>query len=202
VIIGLSGRARSGKDTIYNIVKETHDGQVIRKAFADPLKLSALRVFKPGATIEEALEWADKMKAHGYVDLASDIGEGFHLSGRQLLQNYGTEAHRDVFGKDFWVDVSLPHHDGMGHTENGLFGIDRYKDLLFFTDVRFVNEAERIKEWGGKIVHVVRDSVKTGDSHASEQRLPSEYIDAIIYNNGSLDNLKETLPMTIERLLP
>jgi hypothetical protein len=189
MIIGLHGLAQSGKDTIFKIASEFHDGQVLRRAFADPLKLSALRVFKPDATVEEALEWADQMKAQGYVDAVHDTGEGFHLTGRQLLQNYGTEAHREVFGMDFWVDASLPRWDGMGHTESGIFGIDRDRDLLFFTDVRFINEAERIREWNGEIWHVVRDAVKTGDTHASEQTLPESYIDATIYNNGTLDDL-------------
>jgi len=30
------------------------------------------------------------------------------ITGRQALQRYGTEGHRDVFGEDFWVDALLP----------------------------------------------------------------------------------------------
>ncbi len=121
------------------------------------------------------------------------VALGLHLICPRYLQSSGTEAHRDVFGLDFWIDATLPRWDGMGHTEEGIFGLDQGRDLLFITDVRFANEAERIKEWGGEIWHVVRDSVNEGDMHASEQTLPEEYIDMTIDNNGSLRDLRMTV---------
>lgn len=198
MIIGLSGQARSGKDTLCEIMKERHAGQVVRKAFADKLKLSAYRLFKPDCTLEEAVEWANVMKEQGYVDMAYDSGKGAHLSGRQLLQRYGTEAHRDLFGKDFWVDATLPHWDGMGHTEESIFGTSSFEDYVVFTDVRFPNEAERIREWGGEIWEIRREETDTVDGHVSEQRLPAELVDCIFYNNRSLDEFGELIQTSLD----
>jgi hypothetical protein len=197
MILGLHGRLRSGKDTVCEMIAEHHTGKVVRKAFADPLKLSAVRCFKPDATLDEALAICNKLKVDGYVDAAIDIGEGFHVTGRQFLQNYGTEAHRSVFGDNFWVDVSLPRWDGMGHTESGIFGIDPLEDFVVFTDVRFPNEAERIKEWGGEIWEIQRPSLNSGDTHASEVRLPDSLIDVIIHNAGTLDELSEAVQSSL-----
>ncbi len=146
MIIGLHGKARSGKDSVCNLMRKHSNGKVVRRAFADQLKLSAYRLFKPDATVEEALLWADDMKEQGYVDMIHDSGKGAHVTGREFLQRYGTESHRDIFGRDFWVDCALPRWDGMGHTEEGIFQVHSPFDCVVFTDVRFVNEAERIGE--------------------------------------------------------
>lgn len=190
MIIGLHGRMQSGKDTVCEMIRELHDGKVVRKAFADPLKLSAIRCFKPDATLEEALAICDKLKTQGYVDTSYDIGEGFHVSGREFLQHYGTEAHREMFGTDFWVDASLPEFDGMGLTESTVFDVHPGKDLVVFTDVRFPNEATRIRQNGGEVWEVYRASLGYSDGHASEIRLPDSLINLTINNSGTLEDLK------------
>ena len=40
-IIGLTGKARAGKDTVADILEEITEGRVDREAFADRLKLIA-----------------------------------------------------------------------------------------------------------------------------------------------------------------
>lgn len=198
MIIGLHGKKRSGKDTVYGLLKQYHDGRVIRKAFADPLKLSACRLFYPDCTVEEALVWADQMKEDGFLDMTHAPGEGAHVSGREFLQRFGTEAHREVFGKNFWVDASLPRFDGMGNSELCIFGTRFDKDFVVFTDVRFPNEAERVREWGGEVWEVQRTAVETGDEHASEQRLPPHLLDCTLYNNGSLEELEIIVKTKLE----
>jgi hypothetical protein len=197
MIIGLHGRARSGKDTVCQIMREEHRGKVVRKAFADPLKLSACRVFHPHATLDQALAWADIIKDKAFLTL-EEGGSRTGLTGRKLLQNYGTEAHRDVFGDGFWVDVSLPSYTGDRWTAQlEHFGINPDVDFVVFTDVRFENEARRIKEWGGEVWEIRRAEVENGDTHASEQRLPLELIDSTFYNNGTLDELRENVIQAI-----
>ncbi len=202
MIIGLHGKLRSGKDTACQIIADNYErGIVLRKAFADPLKLSAARIFKPDATLEEALDFCNKLKEQGYVDVVVDAGEGKHLTGRQFLQNYGTEAHRDVFGTNFWVDASLPRYDDIRNSERTVFQIDRDKDIVVFTDVRFPNEAERIHEWGGVVIEIYRDAHLRGvsdDNHASEVSLPRKLINFSIPNNGTLDDLGAILNVAID----
>lgn len=195
MLIGLHGKAKSGKDTVCSMIREDFEGagcRVVRDAFADRLKLSAYRCFKPDATVEEALAWANLLKNDESFIIAEARSEGgstlgAHITGRQFLQHYGTEAHRDVFVQDFWVDAVLPdwQDDDFGRGD-GL----TVNDILVITDVRFTNEAERILECGGVVWHVVRPEAEVGDTHASEQMLPSEYISYTIENLTSLEALR------------
>jgi hypothetical protein len=181
--LGLNGFKGSGKDTVFSFlqsglaVEKYGNLNVQRDAFADRLKLSAYRCFKPDATLEEALRWADVLKEEGMVEVwGPDIADA--VSGREFLQNYGTEAHREVFNKDFWVHaVELQPGDDI--------------DVLVITDCRFPNEAEAIlSQPGSAVIEIVRDGVAS-DGHASEQPLPEELVTARIYNDGTLDDLRK-----------
>jgi hypothetical protein len=186
--LGLNGFKGSGKDTVFSFlqsglaVEKYGNLNVQRDAFADRLKLSAYRCFKPDATLEEALAWAEDMKSVGGISVytLSDDPEfpDIYVSGREFLQFYGTEAHRDVFDKGFWVNaVPLQPGDDV--------------DVLVITDCRFPNEAEAIlSQPGSAVIEIVRDGVAS-DGHASEQPLPEELVTARIYNDGTLDDLRK-----------
>jgi len=208
MIIGLHGALQSGKDTAYNLIEQEfgHERKVLRRAFADPLKVSAARSFGFEGTDEEAVAWCNALKESGQVRWDWDgtsangylIPKSTTISGRQFFQYYGTEGHRNVFGTDFWVDASLPRYDGMGHSESGIFGIDHKEDLLFFTDVRFPTARDRIREWGG-VVWRIRRPGTGGDGHASEQVLDG--CDLVIDNDGTLDDFRSVLAFHVDSLL-
>lgn len=186
-LIGISGKKGRGKDTVFSILSqllEDRDLVVEREGFADRLKLSAKRCFEPDAEFDPSvLQWSDYLKNHGYVQFIIEHESGVHshtITGREFLQNYGTEAHRDVFGKDFWINAVLPEDWQDRHPDT---------DVLVITDVRFPNEAERVLEVGGSIWEVQRpelDKQEVADTHASEIPLPRRYIDHIIVNDSSL----------------
>jgi hypothetical protein len=191
MLIGLHGKAGSGKDTIYQIIKEEFEGpgvRVLRDAFADRLKLSAFRCFKPDATLEEAYEFFEVIKNHGSI-VAYDMHDDpiAEVTGREFSQYYGTEGHRNVLGEDVWVDAVLPswQDDDYGRED----GITR-NDILVITDVRFPNEAERILDCGGAVWHVYRPSSEVGDTHISEADLNPEYFSYTIENLTTLDALR------------
>jgi hypothetical protein len=192
-LLGLAGQARSGKDTVASMVEdilkeEVPDLDVHRDAFANRLKVSAAHAlgFKFD-TIDEYRDWSDRIKSNaviqvvlpespyrpveGPVDIIQEI------SGREYLQFYGTEAHREVFDKDFWVWSLLEDPPEC--------------DLLIVTDVRFPNEAEAIREMGGEVWEVYRTETATVPVHASEEPLPASLIDCEITNDGTLEELKE-----------
>lgn len=187
MILGLHGRKQSGKDLVYEYLTELlPDKNIVRDAFADRLKLSALRCFKPDATLDEAIDWAEELKFTGgasawsFVPCSVDeIRNTITVSGREFLQNYGTEAHREVFDQDFWVKQVLPSK------------LDY--DLLVITDVRFPNEAEAIHAEGGKVWLLDRPAVDDGDTHASEKPLDSWHVDYVVKNHGSLTDLKRSV---------
>lgn len=54
---------------------------------------------------------------------------------RNYLQLYAKEAHRDIFGEDFWATLV-----DLSHTED---------ELVIVTDIRFANEVDFIHKAGG-----------------------------------------------------
>lgn len=204
LLIGLTGRKFSGKNTVGEFIKEwaQENGQKAElRGFADSLKLSFARIFVDDATLEESLEFADAMKNYGKlsfdVPLTNGIFDRFgprsKISGRKALQNYGTEAHREIFGDDFWVDQLLPlgSYDESG---NHPLWTDKWgpgNDICIVTDARFPNEAARIKRLGGLVIRIYRPALeKDGDLHASEQDLPRKLVDIDIYNKDTRKKLK------------
>ena len=178
MLIGLHGKAGSGKDTVFEraLVMGERMGltQPKRMAFADKLKQSVANLF------DITVEQVEQLKLTGGEGAFTVLGKP--MSMRVLLQRYGTEAHREVFGDNFWVDALLPQgywHDG---------------HVIFVTDVRFPNEAQRIRQLGGQVYRIQADSELDGAAagHASEIVLPSELIDGVIDNtirNDGFTNL-------------
>lgn len=199
-LLGLAGRKFAGKDTFARLLIEEGERRgirVVRVAFADKLKVSAARALGLAALSDSwrtvrfldgsdtaAVAMMDRLKEGGriIVECADDLRWSF--SGREFLQWYGTEAHRDVFGPDFWVDALLPLVPGVWEA--------RYEgvDLVVVSDCRFVSEAERIRSLGGKILRIDRDLPDDGDQHASEVPLPTEFIYEAVANDGSLADLE------------
>lgn len=210
ILIGLYGRAGSGKDTAFSYINEwavDHYMHAIRRGFADMLKLSAYRLFNPDGTMREALAWSDEMKTNGSLLVRCEGEPPCAIDGRTFFQRYGTESHRDIFGYDFWVDRLLP----LGYATpvipkwwDSFIEIIDYNssvaaDIAVITDVRFENEALRIKQHGGEIWEIVRPVAASGDSHPSESGLSADLVDHTINNDGTLDDFAEQIKALIER---
>lgn len=187
-IIGLNGYARSGKDTVASLIREIHGDGVKIVAFADLIKLSAARALKACADpddvgIDAVRAWADKFKQGYSVRIFDNIGHQVGgMQGREFLQRYGTEAHRELFGDDFWVDQ---------------IDWEPECDILVFTDVRFDNEARAIRERGGEVWKIDRPSARPG-RHASEQPIDSSLVSCTIINNRDLEHLKGDIEFLLE----
>lgn len=177
MLIGLTGRAQSGKDTVYQELSVLYGPirNVERRAFADLLYRSAaealgttpdlLRELKIEDDAEVIIRDASKVRARGSV--------------RRYLQRYGTEAHRDVFGECFWVDaLDLTHGD---------------HDLVVVTDVRFPNEAQAIRAHGGHVVRVVGPPT-VDDDHPSEAPIEDHLVDHVL-DNTRRDGTPEQGPL-------
>lgn len=198
-IIGLNGRLHSGKDTAFaeiDLYFAASGLKAKRIAFADPLKLSAaLALGYQPKNAEEAVAICNDLKEYGIIAIGDtrtaqgDDGEMWinsedcGLTGREYLQFYGTEAHRNVFGKDFWVDACLPA--SLSDVD------DKYLDanVLVVTDVRFENEAQRILDLGGEVWQIAateRLGPLPDDAHPSEHPLPSALITHTVDNNNSI----------------
>lgn len=87
-LIGIAGKARSGKDTAAKYLLNKLGGNWSTASFADPMKamLNAIDV-----------DTSDEAK-----DLPSNQ---YGVSTRHMLQTLGTEWGRDGIGSHFWIDV-------------------------------------------------------------------------------------------------
>lgn len=211
-LIGLHARLHAGKDTAFDTVRQAAAAEnlvAVRQAFADPLKISGMRVLGLAASsfgtdpAEDfkggVIKTANHIKETGTVTVSwydGDILRVHAITGRQLWQYYGTEAHRaedlgSSFGPDFWVDNLLPADGPENEDYNALVPWHQNfpgADIAVVTDVRFANEAQRILGLGGEVWWIDAEE-RLGpneDGHASEQKLPDEFITVTINNNGSL----------------
>jgi hypothetical protein len=178
MIIGLNGRMQSGKDTTAQILAQTYSN-IERVAFAEKLKQSAAAAL--GISIDTLEDL--KLREREHVELLSNP-HVMSFNIRTYLQRYGTEAHRDIFGDDFWVEQVLDKPVTDGH-------------ILVVTDMRFPNEISGVLDRGGIAVKIRRkEADERPITHPSEQTLPDEQFDYFLDNNGTVDDLRaEVLTM-------
>ena len=172
MIIGLSGYAQSGKDTVAEILVRKFGFQ--RVAFADPIREFCYD-FNPivGYVANEPIFLRNVVDRDGW-EVAKK-----NPQVRQTLQAVGVSA-RNIFGENFWIDRALRRTD--------IFG------KWVITDVRFRNEANAI--WNlpamapGQVWRVERPGVAAVNSHVSETQLDDYPFDCTIVNAGSLEDLE------------
>lgn len=172
MIIGLSGYARSGKDSVADILVEEYG--FIRLAFADKLR-QALYALDPTVISEYSvphnLQWViDQWGWDGVKET------GFGPEVRRLLQRMGTEAGRNVLGENVWVNAAA-----LDVGESGNY---------VFTDCRFINEARVIVGKHGEVWRITRPGVGPANDHISEIGLDNYGFSRIILNDQDLDTLR------------
>lgn len=205
-LIGINGFKTSGKDTTFKIVKNLYgDGsEVQRIAFADKLKIMAAKALGFDRPDAELIALMDECKDDWIINVCragesvtdSPIGARVdvvwhYLTGREYLQNFGLKA-REVFGDTFWIDQILPSKATSYPAFSAAVEVaEMYPDaeLVCVTDVRFPNEAERIRYLGGKVWEVLRPGLES-DGHITEVPLPPDLIDWQIINDGDFDTLE------------
>lgn len=196
-LIGINGFKRSGKGEVYNTIVDyasLREETAKDKGYADKLKQYAALSLGYTGTPQELYEIGDALKldgvriaveryASGQGQVRDVLVEEDSITGRQYLQHVGNEA-RNLFGEFFWVDQVTPFDR---RTLKQVWEDDRYRlpDYAGITDLRYQNEANRVRTLGGIVIEVVRPGVES-DGHASEQRLPRHLVDYTIHNDDTL----------------
>lgn len=164
MIVGLSGYARSGKDTVAQILVEKYGFE--RIAFADPIREMLVEI---NPILENGYRLNEHVQEFGW-ELAKARPEV-----RRLLQTLGVSA-RSHIDESVWVMAALRKMNDEGH--------------YVFTDVRFKNEASAIKAMGGELWRIEREGTGPANDHISELGLDNYKFDRMLYNNSSLASLK------------
>jgi hypothetical protein len=150
IIIGVTGKAGSGKDAVANILTANHG--FVKIALADPMKRFLSRTLNftneqlwgpsqkrnaPDVRYprEHTFDWHAKtcLCCGAFLD---DLGAQCYLTPRFALQQLGTEWGRSMY-PDIWVDFA--------------FRIVEVSGVAVIPDVRFPNEVAKIKAAGGRI---------------------------------------------------
>lgn len=180
MIIGLTGYAQSGKDTVAEYLVSNYGYR--RIAFADPLR-QAVYNLNPRITIADmvGVPLRTAVDGLGWENVKVDSEDA-----RELLQRMGTEVGRHMFGEDFWVDQAMKN-------------VSKF-DKVVFTDVRFPNEYRSIKQREGTVWRVERLGVGAVNGHASETAMDNIRVDGIITNNSTKQDLFETIDYLMENV--
>ena len=179
MLIGLTGPPGCGKDTAAAHLVKTHG--FVRVAFADPIRQVALAIdpyvhFFRLSEVIDFLGW-DRAKRQPEV--------------RRLLQTIGTEAGRDIHGTDVWIDKTFSAITQLGADQP-----------VVITDVRFDNEARRLRTFGGRLVRIRRktDNEDAVMAHRSETESATLWSHHYLPNNGSGHELHRRLDRLVDRL--
>ena len=163
-IIGIAGLARSGKNTVADII--TDDVHALQIAFADQIK----NMLRSGLGISLAdLHIGDK-------NIVSPV---YGVTVRHMMQTLGTDWGRKYIGEDVWVKAL--ERDVM----------TSFSTSFIVTDVRYENEAEWVRKHG-KLIHVVGRGGIPGD-HSSESGVVKLDEDLVLDNSGDLDYLRNQI---------
>ena len=185
-LIGITGRKRSGKDSLATIIKDYSREEYTRVSFADPMRqiMEEVCLFPRPYNYEtmkeepvlvlDTTESFFKPMVVKMLSYNADNPDEIHKNGikfmkfslqfnkrrfspREFLQKLGTEFGREQLGENIWVDMLIS-------------SLDKEKSYII-PDVRFDNEAEAIRKAGGKVIKVIRPSLEEGpveDNHSSE----------------------------------
>ena len=173
MIIGISGKMGSGKDTagkiIYDILKP--NCEIIH--FADPLKDLCINYL--------GLSHDDVYTENG----KKQFNDFWKMTNREILQKVGTDAFRNGFDENVWVKI----------TELKILSNTNCNFII--PDIRFDNEAEMVIKHHGIVLNIERNN-GNNNNHISEQGISNNLITANIENNGSVEELKEKISEVIK----
>lgn len=161
-LIGITGRARSGKDTVANFIIAAIGGY--RYSFADPIRAMLVPL---GVDMSDPYWQARK----------EEPIPALGVSPRRMMQTLGTEWGRQLINPDLWLIMA---HQRLLQSGPG----------MIISDVRFDNEAAWIRKHGGRIIHVIRPDTKAVEAHASEDGIEMQDTDVRLFNSGTLEELQ------------
>lgn len=163
-LIGLTGVARSGKDTTADYLVRRHG--FVKHSFAAPIREFVARILglslaELEAAKEQPIQWLPGQ------------------TPRRLMQTIGTEWGRDSVHPELWVKSCF---------ERVRRDMAAGRSVVI-CDVRFDNEARALKALGGQVWRVTRSGAGTAAAHASEAGVSDALVERFLANNGRLSDL-------------
>ena len=256
VIIGISGKAGSGKDTVADFLVKNHS--FVKVSLADPLKricqdvfgFSYAQLWGPsemrnapderyprstflyGVSEPKSVKLIDGRLPPSDFDGVEEAMKNMkpvteYLTPRRALQQLGTEWGRACY-PNIWIEYGLRVAkrledrvtlgdrlgDPMGYLpELGLVPLHEHPSLnddisgTVFADIRFKNEVAEFKKAGAKLIRIVRGGAGLSGaaaqhvSEAEQDQIPDTEFDAVIHNEGTLEDLRLQVESVLRMLM-
>jgi len=183
VLIVIVGRKRAGKDTIADMLKATATARVVHVALARAMKL--LVAEQLGMPVERLEELKN--------DQSINVSPYGDATVRKMLEVIGQRM-KDMTDDDlFWCRVLARD-------------IDLTKCDHIISDIRFPFEEaffRKLAELAGVdflSIKVERDGIEKG-THESEIYVDDIVTDITLQNNGTIDDLRENLALTLTQFV-
>lgn len=173
-IVGLIGFAHVGKSEVASLLMNEYGFKRIK--FADGLKDMLRAIGLTEEEIEGALKEQPCEKLGGKTP-------------RHAMITLGTEWGRKLIHEDLWVLAWRK------------YVLDSPADYIVVDDCRFLNEAGMIRRLGGVIWHVERPGYGPVKHHQSELEHLQIHADALLKNDGSVEQLRDLVRRQAFRLL-
>lgn len=219
MIIGISGKIGSGKDTVGKVIQyleyckdyphnsrsfedwESNIGNHSKwkiKKFAGKLKeIASILTGIPVKDFEDQEFKQTILNEEWTRSFFTNKGDIFKekMTVRQFLQLLGTEGLRNGLHTNVWVNALFVDYKPDKMSED-------YPSKWIITDMRFSNEMEAVKERNGITIRVIRPHGYTNpytgeykemplNYHSSETALDDVKFDYEIINDGSIEELIE-----------
>lgn len=212
MIIAISGKMGSGKDSLCKIIQELRPQYNFEnKKFSDKVKqCAAIILGVPVPKFEDQEfkksflkeEWSyDRIE----MDNEAKIVEWFKedMSVRKFLQLFATDACRNNVHENFWVNALFSDYNPQPNVVESVLNRGTHKSdpefkhgLLpnwIITDVRFRNEVNYLNDLENSyLIRINRkDPNRPQPEHSSETQLDNYDFYWTLDNNGTLEELKE-----------
>lgn len=165
MIIGLTGKAGSGKDTVADYLARTYGFK--KYSLASPIKQAIASMFNVSEEFLDNRNLKESPRPElcelSYRELAISLGS-----------DWGRKAIKERFNKSLWILLAEKN-------------IDFTKNIVI-PDIRFQDEVDWLESKGGVLVHISRKEYTRIDhpSEAGVKRLPNHHV---IYNDYNMRQL-------------
>jgi hypothetical protein len=182
-LIGLAGRAGTGKTTAARLLREQHG--FVEVALAAPLRAGLKAMFG----LHDIQLTDAGLKEHP-VDWL------YAMTPRRLMQTLGTEWGQHHIGRHVWIRaaerriahlLSLPDH---WHVAG-----------IVISDLRYDHEAAWLRAQGGTVWHLLRAAPRPPPAHDSEDGITPQAGDRSLDNTAGPDTLETNIGRLVEACL-
>ena len=181
LVIGMIGKAGSGKDTVGDYLVKNYNFKKI--ALADPIK-----------TLIKTTFMLDDHTVYDRVAREQPLEDFPEWSVRKLLQFIGTELFRNQFDNDIWVKLLLKQIKCQNY------------DRIVVTDIRFPNESECLRNGKEIDFYTIKTTRKNCigknvglKNHESEKH--NLDADFVLRNNETIESLYKRVDKLMKKIL-